>query len=177
MIISLLRQLVCIGMSLLLFVACNQSRHIVDTTASLKDHRYSQELKRKQEARKIKIEKIQDTAKSLLGTSYKIGSTGPKSFDCSGFTNYLFKKIELRLPRKASDQAQIGSPVQMDLVEAGDLLFFGHKRIHHVAMVSKVKRGVVYITHATTSRGVVEEKLKSSEYWSAKFKVARRVIT
>lgn len=177
MIISLLRQLLCMGMSLFLFVACNQSRHIVDTSASIKDKAYALEVKRQQDARRLKIEKIQDTAKSLLGTSYKIGSLGPKSFDCSGFTNYVFKKIDCRLPRKASDQASIGSPVAMDVVEAGDLLFFGHKNIHHVAMVSKVKRGVVYITHATTSRGVVEEKLKNSEYWSAKFKMARRIVS
>lgn len=106
-----------------------------------------------------------------------MGSPGPKSFDCSGFTSYVFKQVNLRLPRKASDQANIGKALDMDDVEPGDLLFFGHQRIHHVAMVSKVKRGVVYITHATTSKGVVEEKLKNSEYWSAKFKMARRVIS
>ena len=177
MIMSLLRQVLCISMSLFLFVACNQTRHIENTTASFKDQQYALTVKRMQQVRQLKIEKIRDTAKSLIGKSYKSGSTGPKSFDCSGFTNYLYKKIELSLPRKASDQAHVGSPVQMDLVEEGDLLFFGHKRIHHVAMVSKVRRGVVYITHATTSRGVVEEKLKSSEYWSAKFKMARRVIS
>lgn len=166
--LSLLRQACCILLSLYLFIACNQSRHVISSHAD-KDREFSQ-------LREKKIDQLLSTAEELRGKAYRLGSAGPRAFDCSGLIRFVFDKINMTLPRKATDQAETGTAIQLKLVREGDLLFFGHRRVHHVAIVSKVKRGNIYITHATTSRGVVEEKLEDSEYWSSKLKVARRVI-
>ncbi|MDE6303959.1 MAG: C40 family peptidase, partial [Paramuribaculum sp.] len=40
---------------------------------------------------------IVDYAKQFLGTRYRSGAKGPKAFDCSGFTSYVFKNFSLSL--------------------------------------------------------------------------------
>lgn len=40
---------------------------------------------------------VYNTAKKYLGKPYVYGATGPRAFDCSGFTGYVYKKKPLRL--------------------------------------------------------------------------------
>ncbi|MEP7323852.1 MAG: C40 family peptidase [Saprospiraceae bacterium] len=169
MILSVLRQATCIIICMLLYIACNQSRHLVNDHAAKADREYVLD-------RDLKIEKLFTTANSLIGKPYGLGSSGPKSFDCSGFTTHIFQSIHLSLPRMASQQARIGNPVKLPMVQPGDLLFFGGKNIDHVAMVTKVKADKVFIIHATSKSGVVKEVFQDSEYWVKRFKLARRVI-
>lgn len=169
MIISVLRQVTCILLCLTLFIACNASRHIVSDKAAREDQEYIA-------VRNQKIAKLFNTASSLIGAPYRSGSSGPKAFDCSGFTTHVFQSIHLSLPRMATEQAHIGNAVKLAMVKAGDLLFFGGHHIDHVAMVSRVKSNKVYIVHATTGNGVMEQVLQDSAYWLKRFKGARRVI-
>ena len=37
------------------------------------------------------VDRLKDFASKFLGRRYVWGSTGPKSFDCSGFTSYVFR--------------------------------------------------------------------------------------
>ncbi len=71
-------------------------------------------------------------AKSLLGKPYRYGAKpeeAPQVFDCSSFTQYLYKKIGVELPRKAIDQAILGHVVEpkSDTLQMGDLLFIRGK--------------------------------------------------
>lgn len=166
---NVLRQLTCIVLSLFLFVACNQSRHIVSDKAKAADQAY---LK----AHIEEIETLCTSAKKLVGKPYRLGSSGPKSYDCSGFTAAVFQSIHLSLPRMAFDQAQVGHTIKLPLIKPGDLLFFGNKKIDHVAMISKVKSGKTYFIHSTSCKGVVEQVLEDSDYWMKRLKLARRVI-
>ena len=66
-------------------------------------------------------------ARKHLGEPYKFGAKpweAPATFDCSSFVQYLYKRIEINLPRTALDQASIGKKVDKDKLEVGDLLFF-----------------------------------------------------
>ena len=44
-------------------------------------------------------------AASKAGTPYRYGAAGPRAFDCSGFTKWVFAKMGRHLPRTASAQS------------------------------------------------------------------------
>jgi cell wall-associated NlpC family hydrolase len=62
-------------------------------------------------------------AASLAGIYYIYGGTTTAGFDCSGFTQYVFRKVGIHLPRTAEQQRQavraVSSPRPGDLVFAG----------------------------------------------------------
>lgn len=62
-------------------------------------------------------------AASLAGIYYIYGGTTTAGFDCSGFTQYVFNRIGISLPRTAEEQRQSATPVSIPQV--GDLVFFG----------------------------------------------------
>ncbi|HLF36152.1 MAG TPA: C40 family peptidase [Cyclobacteriaceae bacterium] len=86
-----------------------------------------------------------ETARSMLGIPYLWGGTCVKGMDCSGFTKTIYSMNGLDLPRDADQQAAVGETVddsrKFDLLEPGDLLFFGRREpcdtepdITHVGM-------------------------------------------
>lgn len=50
-----------------------------------------------------------DHALSLQGVPYVFGGTSRSGFDCSGYTQYVFKGSGISLPRIAADQFKVGS--------------------------------------------------------------------
>ncbi len=96
-------------------------------------------------SRQLTAENIISTAKTFLGIPYLWGGTSAKMMDCSGFTRTVFFLNGILLPRDASQQVNIGVPVDtkdgFDKLQPGDLLFFGKKanekskeRITHVGI-------------------------------------------
>lgn len=66
---------------------------------------------------------LSNLAKKYLGGKYVWGGEQPSGFDCSGYTQYIFNKIGIKLPRTAYAQSKVGTKVQGSL-QTGDLLFF-----------------------------------------------------
>ena len=69
-----------------------------------------------------------DIAATLNGIDYVYGGTTPAGFDCSGFTQYVFNKVGINLPRTAEQQRQSATTVSDP--QAGDLVFFGAPAYH-----------------------------------------------
>jgi cell wall-associated NlpC family hydrolase len=68
-------------------------------------------------------------AASLSGIPYLYGGTSPSTgFDCSGFTQYVFRQVGISLPRTAEQQRQYVTPVSNP--QPGDLVFFGSPAYH-----------------------------------------------
>ena len=68
-----------------------------------------------------------------LGAPYQWGATGPSSFDCSGFTGYVFARQGIALPRVAADQYAVTRHVSSPQI--GDLIFnYGSGGIYHVGI-------------------------------------------
>jgi cell wall-associated NlpC family hydrolase len=66
-------------------------------------------------------------AKTFLGVPYDFGAAPyeeSKKFDCSSFTQHVFKKFGMDLPRLAKDQDNLGSRVKRSELVTGDLIFF-----------------------------------------------------
>ena len=68
---------------------------------------------------------VVNLAYSLLGKPYVWGANGPNSFDCSGFTRYVYLHAEGKsIPRVSYEQAKIGTAVARGNYLPGDLLYF-----------------------------------------------------
>lgn len=68
-----------------------------------------------------------------LGKSYVWGATGPNTFDCSGFTSYVYSKVTGRyIGRTTYDQINAGREVSYSELQPGDLVFphSGHVGIY-----------------------------------------------
>ncbi|MEX2290096.1 MAG: C40 family peptidase [Mycobacteriales bacterium] len=70
------------------------------------------------------------------GKPYRYGSTGPSSFDCSGFTTYIFKtRLGKSIPRTSAQQEASIPRVAQSAKRPGDLLFFrSGGRVSHVGV-------------------------------------------
>ena len=71
-----------------------------------------------------KGQEIVEYAKQYLGCPYVYGGSGDKSFDCSGFTMYVYKKFGYTLSHSAIVQSKVGTYVAKEDLQAGDLVFF-----------------------------------------------------
>jgi len=69
-------------------------------------------------------EEIVAYAKNYLGKPYVYGGSGPNSFDCSGFTMYVYNHFGYSLPHGATSQSKYGTYVDKGSLQAGDLVFF-----------------------------------------------------
>ena len=123
------------------------------------------------------------TAMKFIGTRYRMGSNGPKSFDCSGFTSYVFGKQGVSIKRTSREQFAQGEEI-LDLkdLQKGDLVFFGHrggrgKPISHVGIVTDVnaESGSFNFIHASR-RGVIVDKYPDAAYYQKRFVSACRIL-
>jgi hypothetical protein len=65
-------------------------------------------------------------AQMLVNVPYLWGGCTAFGFDCSGFTQTLYRFINIRMPRNASQQALLGEEVKYEERACGDLAFFNH---------------------------------------------------
>lgn len=120
----------------------------------------------------------------FLGTPYKLGArTGnTSSFDCSSFTQYVYKKNGIQLPRGARDQYRAGVKIKRSNLRVGDLVFFSTRatmkysagsinRIGHVGIYAGNNR----VLH-TYGPGGVKYNSMSSGWWDDHYVGAVRVI-
>lgn len=67
---------------------------------------------------------IVNYAYTLLGKPYVWGATGPDSFDCSGFTSYVYRNAAgIEITRTTYSQLERGRAVSQSELEPGDLVF------------------------------------------------------
>ena len=113
------------------------------------------------------------TALGLRGTAYRDGGSDPSGFDCSGFTQYVFGRHGVALPRDVKEQYASGTSVKPDEISAGDLLFFS--TVAPGASHVGIALGGDTFVHAPSSTGVVRVERLTSTYWSQRFVGARRI--
>jgi cell wall-associated NlpC family hydrolase len=112
-------------------------------------------------------------ALQLRGTPYKNGGSDPSGFDCSGFTQYVFARFNIPLPRESRDQFRLGQSVRLTDLAPGDLLFFTTSApgASHVGIA--INRGE--FVHAPATAGVVRVEQLNAAYWSRRYVGARRI--
>lgn len=121
-------------------------------------------------------EQIVQHAQNYLGRPYVYGGNGPNSFDCSGFTKYVYAQFGYSLNRTATDQLSNGYSVEKGELKPGDLVFFRSagtvKPVSHVGMYV----GDGSFIHASTNNYQIRIDSLASGYFSGIFVGARRVV-
>ena len=116
---------------------------------------------------------IVSVAQNYLGVPYVWGGTSPSGFDCSGFTQYVFRQCGYSINRTADAQYSNGSYVSYDSLQAGDLVFFANtysaSGITHVGIYI----GGGQFIHA--ANGGVKISSLSESYYSSRYYGARRI--
>jgi cell wall-associated NlpC family hydrolase len=74
------------------------------------------------------------TAKQFLGLHYLWGGLSVWGYDCSGLTWAVYRAHGITIPRDADAQFAAGTPVALQDAQPGDLLFYEHPVVGHVAM-------------------------------------------
>jgi cell wall-associated NlpC family hydrolase len=111
-----------------------------------------------------------------VGKPYVWGAEGPRSFDCSGLTYYIFKNAaNITLPRMSKDQSTVGTTVSKSDLQPGDLIFSSTDGTGGVSHVG-VYIGDGYMVHSTQSGKDVQKANINSSYWNKTFLFAKRVL-
>ena len=126
------------------------------------------------------IDDLLKEASSHLGKRYSYGSKGPNTFDCSGFSGYVFRQFGFSIGQDSRDQYKKGKEIDRKDLRKGDLVFFTSRRsgknVGHVGIVWEVNNesGEFKFIHASTRDGV---KISNFEgYYVTRYIGAKRVI-
>lgn len=120
-------------------------------------------------------ESIVNYGEKFMGVPYVFGGTTPNGFDCSGFTQYIYKNAGgISIPRTTDQQYKIGTSVAKSDLQPGDLIFYKNtykKGISHVGVYA----GNNMVLNATSSNGIDLVSMDNS-YWGPRYAGAKRVI-
>ena len=120
---------------------------------------------------------IVDFAKQYLGKPYVYAASGPDSFDCSGFTMFVYSHFGYSLPHTATGQSKHGEYVAKEDLQPGDLVFFTDysdpsSGIGHVGIY--VGDGNFIHASSGSSYAVIISNLNSGSYLN-RYNTARRI--
>jgi len=132
--------------------------------------------------RLVSSDNLMKTAKSLIGVRYKIGGESRSGLDCSGFNKYVYANEGVKIPHSAAAQSKLGNLVPLKKCKAGDLVFFGSKKvkgykIQHTGLIYANKEGLLKIIHCPNSGVCIEGDGDTSwdMYWKKRFLFIKRL--
>ena len=128
-------------------------------------------------------DRIIEEARQHLGKPYRHAGNGPKVFDCTGFTKYVYDKFGYKLGRTVPAQAKDGREVLGNLsdLQKGDILIFGSRpntrRMGHAGIfIGMDSTGTNFsFIHAAVKGGIQVSNLKET-YYKQRFLGARRIL-
>lgn len=112
-------------------------------------------------------------AKAQIGTPYKWGTSAPGvSFDCSGFTSYVYNHFGIKNSRSSTGYGSLGTAVAIEQAKPGDCILFsgtasGSTTIGHVGIVIENNENGLKFIHCSSSKthwGVVITDYYKSAY-------------
>ncbi|MDY2919366.1 MAG: NlpC/P60 family protein [Anaerococcus sp.] len=105
-----------------------------------------------------------NAASQFIGYPYVWGAASPSTgFDCSGLTSYAYAQVGVSLPHQSAAQYSYGYEVNVNNLQAGDLVFFSSGGgIDHVGIVTSSDG--TFIHASTPSTGVIYSNVYDSYY-------------
>ncbi|WP_066498878.1 SH3 domain-containing C40 family peptidase [Abyssisolibacter fermentans] len=119
--------------------------------------------------------KIVNVAKQYLGVPYVYGAAGPSRFDCSGFTQYVYKKNGISIPRTSKTQGKYGQYISRNNLQPGDLVFLDTSgKYDKVITHCGIYIGDGKFIHASSTKKAITISNLNSGYYNSKYVTARR---
>lgn len=119
---------------------------------------------------------IVEYAKKYLGCKYVYGASGPSTFDCSGFTMYVFRNFGVSLSHSATAQSKVGTYVAKENLQLGDLVFFTDYETGNGIGHCGIYIGDGNFIHASSGTGYcVKISTLTSGSYLKRYETARRV--
>jgi len=110
-----------------------------------------------------------------IGVQYKWGGESAiTGFDCSGFVRSVFlKAVGITLPRTAMEMSRVGTPVGLNDLLPGDLIFFKNARgnFAHVGIYLGMSRFI----HAPQTGSAIQVEDLNNQSYLKRFTGGRRV--
>ena len=120
-------------------------------------------------------------SRKFIGKPYRYAGKGPGSFDCSGFTSFVFREFGYNLNSSSEGQERQFPTIDntRDL-KKGDLVFFegrrGDGRVGHVGIVTENRPdGTFRFIHASTNYGVIVSS-STEPYYASRYLRGGRVL-
>ena len=111
-------------------------------------------------------------ALAQVGDNYRMGATGPSSFDCSGLVLSSYRQIGISLPHYSRAQYSSTRRISRGSLQPGDLVFFFGRGIKHVGIYIGGNRMV----HASNPRYGVRVTSLSEPYYLMRVSGYGRVV-
>ena len=125
------------------------------------------------------VEDLLKEAKTHIGKKYVHATRGPKTFDCSGFSHYVYKQFGYNVSPAVRYQYTQGVKVDRKDARKGDLIFFTSRssgsNAGHVGIITDVDKatGDISFIHASL-KGVKINKVEG--YYAKRFIGIKRII-
>lgn len=117
-------------------------------------------------------ERLVGVARLFLGAPYMWGGMSAGLFDCSGLVGFCYFMAGIQLPRDASQQIKCGTPIAFEDMQAGDLVFFGEKRVSHVALCTGPGR-IIHSSQIVRENSLIA---REPDYYGRNILGIRRII-
>ena len=127
-----------------------------------------------QQAMELKSQIVQLSQK-YIGVPYRLGGSTPRAFDCSGFTQYVYREAGVDINRTVATQLYNGVIVAKEDLQPGDLVIFSNTGSRGFASHVGIYLGNGKLIHASETKGITIVDLDST-YFATHYQCARRVI-
>ncbi len=117
--------------------------------------------------------KAVDLAMGYIGCRYVHGTSGPRTFDCSGFTSFIYRQLGINISRSSRTQAYQGDLVPRDQLQLGDVVIFKNTYRSGPSHVGLYIGNGKFVHASNSRRGVTTDSLNSS-YYAPRYHSARR---
>ena len=156
-----------VGAMILSTVSCTAKK--IQSSSDTHDHPQARRHTNAEDREK----RILDEYKQWQGTGHKMGGSGSRGVDCSGFVKEIYRDVfNIDLPRTTKAQVKLGKPVSFKELQPGDLVFFKPPTYaRHVGIYLSQSEFV----HASKTKGVTISKI-DAHYWGKYYWIARRIL-
>lgn len=120
---------------------------------------------------------VEPIARSYLSIPYRYGAQSRKSTDCSGFVQQVFREFDIKLPRTAREQYQVGMKVDRSSLSSGDLLFFRTRARKKYPTHVGIYLGNGKMIHASSRQHKVVISDVNHPYYVKRYVGAKRTAT